>query len=87
MAFNANNQKELYASVYGCNRGSIYKTKNFDKKRKLIKVLGDRINDIAIDPNNPNTIYALDGETIFKSKNDGKKQQKKYILISNFKEK
>lgn len=42
MALNANNQKELYASVYGCNRGSIYKTKNFDKKRKLIKVLGDR---------------------------------------------
>jgi photosystem II stability/assembly factor-like uncharacterized protein len=65
------NSNELYA-VINSYPGQIYQSISAGATWKRIALINSYLYDIAIDPNNPKTIYALGGNSIYKSIDKGK---------------
>jgi len=82
MAFNPTNNNEIYAATYGIP-SHIYKTVNSGETWEMIESIDDWINDIAVDPTNPDIIYAKSSSGIYKSLDGGVNWQN-YQFCSGF---
>ena len=81
LAFNPKNNKVIYAAMDG-HPGSLFRTMNSGKSWKRIASLDGHLNDVAVDPVRPKTLYALSSWSIFKSI-DGGKKWKEYSFVGD----
>jgi photosystem II stability/assembly factor-like uncharacterized protein len=68
---NPKNPRELFAAIDSCP-AQVFKSSNAGKTWGRIGLIPSFINDLAVDPANPNVLYASNGSSLFKSKNQGR---------------